>query len=981
MKTLNKLYLLARGVELFLQFIVVKRRSQEGQDADSILLFSYTGDTYSVGDGQMNHIVFETFYEEILRRAVGELRRRICEKSAYFSEALYVDFSEHLAGQLQALCLRTLIVQMHYYKQAVKLKWKNSREEYEFFCQEVIGQKQFALELFRSFPVLKTCIEKKLEYMTAYYREIIFHFCKDREEIRRGLCPRATRITKISGNFSDVHNDGRQVLRIELDNTCELLYKPHSMENEEKYSGLLRWLSEKTGIGQLEYSFLSFDDHSWCSIVDYKACRSQIQLENYYIRMGVHIFLTYFLGTKDLHYENIIASGEYPVLIDLETLVHVRYKSERNTAKEEMIYQLSQSVLYSGLLPFYHWNKDGNGIDSSGMRGSGGQKYPFKTPVIVKAGTSDMHIEYRYLVSKKAQNLATVEGEFYEPGLYKEQILDGFMSAYKEVISRRDEFGSLLKELEQTKSRYLTADTQRYSMLLSGSYHPRLLVNDGEREKFLDLLWQGRSASDEAIVKSEITSLMNGDIPYFYYSLNGTSLFTAQGDEVKHYFSCPAMTILTERLKMLSESDMKKQEEFIGVSLDLMDGERDGYFNGVYLIRKGDLRKEIQKDAVRKSISEFKTKLVDNAVWNTERTEVGWYALQLSSSGQDSWDIRPMNMYLYDGLAGILLILYALELYEEDREISHMRIVLEQMLFGYTDEGAREPERLQTKNTGAYNGESSVLYTYLVLYQLTGRRIYMDYAKKHAQIIDRLLGEDKSFDLLSGNGGAAQVLLKMYVMLNDRRYLDMAVRAVEVLERTAVIQTKGIGWSVEGDAPAMAGMAHGNSGILMPVISLWKITGEEKYERLAEQIWQYEEYVYDERINNWTDLRSAEEQRDDIGPVAWCHGAGGILLSRLKCCEDLQDDMWRERFGRDISRACAKLSRYWKRDSFSLCHGIYGNLMILERAAKKVYWPAGNVKLLPQEKINPGLMNGYGGILYFLLKQEIPALPDILGLD
>ena len=55
--------------------------------------------------------------------------------------------------------------------------------------------------------------------------------------------------------------------------------------------------------------------------------------------------------------------------------------------------------------------------------------------------------------------------------------------------------------------------------------------------------------------------------------------------------------------------------------------------------------------------------------------------------------------------------------------------------------------------------------------------------------------------------------------------------------------------------------------------------------------------------------------------------------------------------------------------------------MILERAAKKVYWPAGNVKLLPQEKINPGLMNGYGGILYFLLKQEIPALPDILGLD
>ena len=64
---------------------------------------------------------------------------------------------------------------------------------------------------------------------------------------------------------------------------------------------------------------------------------------------------------------------------------------------------------------------------------------------------------------------------------------------------------------------------------------------------------------------------------------------------------------------------------------------------------------------------------------NTERTEVGWYALQLSSSGQDSWDIRPMNMYLYDGLAGILLILYALELYEEDTEMK--KLLLAQILY------------------------------------------------------------------------------------------------------------------------------------------------------------------------------------------------------------------------------------------------------------------------------------------------------------
>ena len=929
----------------------------------------------------MDNIVFETFYEEILKSAVERLKESISDKAECFSESIYSDFSSHLAVQLQSICVRTLIAQMHYYKQIGKLKGENAEEEYDFFCHEIIGKKSFVEELFAAFPVLKVCVEKKLEHMVAYYTEIVDDFSQDREEIWSVLCPGVNRITKISGNFSDVHNNGKQVLRLQLDNACELLYKPHAMENEKKYHELLRWLSERTGIEQLEYPFLSYTDHSWCSIVGYEACRTQAELENYYMRLGVQIFLTYFLGTKDLHCENIIASGQYPVLIDLETLVSIRYNHEQKSVKDEIFYQLSQSVLYSGLLPFYHWNKDGKGVDNSGINGSGGQRYPFKIPVIAKARTSDMYIEYQYPVSRKAQNLATLEGEFYEPYLYKEQMVNGFTAAYKQVMTHKDTFCNLIKGLHQSESRYLLVDTQRYSMLLSSSYHPSLLMKDGEREKFFDLLRQGRTASDEKIVKSEIMSLLNGDIPFFYFSMDETSLFTAQGEEIKHYFSSSAMKILTERLEKLNELDMKKQSEFIGVSLDLMAGGEKKYINHVYPVEKEDWRKETDKENIRKNIQRFKEQLMNYAVWNEDRTEIGWYVMELSSHGQAAWNIRPMNMYLYDGLAGMLLILYALELFDEDEEISHMRKVFEQTFFKYTDECIIDLDKLQSRSTGAYNGESSIVYTYLVLYQLSEANIYLDYARKHALILDKLIDEDKSYDILAGNAGAAQVFLKMYAMLNDGHYLDMAIRAVEVLEKSALQQKKGIGWLIEKDMPPMAGMAHGNSGILMPVFNLWKITGEEKYEKLAEQIWQYEEYLYDARINNWTDVRSREAEIDDIGPVAWCHGAGGVLLSRFKCCENLQNEMWRGRFEKDISRAEKKLEGYWKRDSWSLCHGICGNLTILERMTGNTFWPEGEIKLLPQEKINPGLMNGYGGILYFLLRREIRVLPDVLGLN
>mgnify|MGYP000096170679 FL=1 len=72
------------------------------------------------------------------------------------------------------------------------------------------------------------------------------------------------------------------------------------------------------------------------------------------------------------------------------------------------------------------------------------------------------------------------------------------------------------------------------------------------------------------------------------------------------------------------------------------------------------------------------------------------------------------------------------------------------------------------------------------------------------------------------------------------------------------------------DLPPMSGMAHGNAGILMPVIELWKETRKKKYKEMAEEIWQYEESLYDVNIQNWLDVRCGSSDEEQIGAVAWC---------------------------------------------------------------------------------------------------------------
>lgn len=55
---------------------------------------------------------------------------------------------EYLEQQLQLICLRTLIVEMHRYKNSHLLKGKNSKEEYLYFCRDVIGKLELIFHIF-----------------------------------------------------------------------------------------------------------------------------------------------------------------------------------------------------------------------------------------------------------------------------------------------------------------------------------------------------------------------------------------------------------------------------------------------------------------------------------------------------------------------------------------------------------------------------------------------------------------------------------------------------------------------------------------------------------------------------------------------------------------------------------------------------------------------------------------------------------------
>lgn len=124
--------------------------------------------------------------------------------------------------------------------------------------------------------------------------------------------------------------------KVELDNGTILYYKPHSLDKNIKYQELYNYLCRKTGISCRTVQYLSHDSYGWEEKIENIPCKNESEVEHYYFRMGIHLFLGYALGATDLHGENIIAHGEYPVIIDMETYPgYLKQQSEKDGSSVE----------------------------------------------------------------------------------------------------------------------------------------------------------------------------------------------------------------------------------------------------------------------------------------------------------------------------------------------------------------------------------------------------------------------------------------------------------------------------------------------------------------------------------------------------------------------------------------------------------------------------------------------------------------------
>ena len=730
------------------------------------------------------------------------------------------------------------------------------------------------------------------------------------------------------------------------------------------------------------------------------ACASEEARHRFYHRQGSLLALLYLLGANDVHAGNLIAVGEYPVLVDLETLVQPglpRDTSALTAAEVAAGEAASSSVLTVGLLPWRSGAGQADGsVDLSGLGWTPGQQTPLAIPTVRDAGTDAIRIELSPRIMQTPAH-RPVDGDASLRLLdYADDVLAGFTEAYRLCEEHGSELAAgPLASLCGGEVRVVVRPTIWYSTILQTAFHPDVLRDALDRERHFDALWREAPKSPvlAACVEHERADLWRNDIPIFSAKPDSAVLLDSNRRPVPDLVLKPGIDCLRSRLAALGPADLARQRWLIRAALgtsaaaeadDAPAAARSAHpppdDPGTGAAGR-ELRMQLltAADSIGRRLGRTAFRAGDSAQW-----------LGVNSPRGRTWSVGPLKADLYHGLTGIALFLGHLGGLTADA--SHTTLARQAL-----HSARRQIERGTTRRLGGMAGTGGIIYVFSELARLWGDETLLDAADQYAWQAAPAAGKDTTYDFMGGSAGTIAGLLALHELRPSDRLLDQIRACADRLMATAVRSDAGIGWLGKGlreaggaDFP-IAGFAHGAAGFIPSLFMAADLLGDARYRHAALKAMTYEQALYDKDTGTWDDLRGMPRS-DTNGrpglPTTWCKGAAGIGLSRLICLAHTEDQRTSLL---EIGSALTAVAGQTL-NSHCLCHGEAGQLELYIQAASVLNEPGWNrtaenraAEILadfgrqgwrcgaPLRVETPGLLVGLAGIGYGLLRTAAPG--------
>lgn len=905
-----------------------------------------------------------------------------------------------LPPRLLPIVSRTLVLELNAARVNGVLAGSTAEERFQHFLER-LQQTDHMLALLSEYSVLTRQVLQRIDQWVEVNLEFLQRLCADWPTIRATYSPDADPglLQELDGGLGDLHKGGRSVAIAHFASGFKIVYKPKPLAIDVWMQELLSWLNQRGAQPPLRtMQILDRGSYGWVEFIHAHGCSTTAEIERFYQRQGSYLALFYALAATDLHHENLIAAGEHPVIIDLESLFHPnlidpQYIYNQNPAQA----LLSQSVSRVGLLPSRLWaDADSDGVDISGLGGQKGQLTPRAVPTWEAAGTDSMRLVRRRIPMPGAANRPSLNGDDVDLLDYTQALVEGFSAMYRLLLANRDELlaaDGILARCADFEIRIIMRPTQRYSTLLYESFHPDMFRNALDRDRMFDRLWMGAAQRPlERLIPCEQAALWRGDVPMFTGRPNSRDAWSDTGEHFPDFCHEPGLDLARRQVMQLSDTDLPRQVWIIRASLTaLVMGKGQLSWSQDH---EAEPQGSISRDQLLAAACAAGDRLSQLALYGAQG-EAAWLALSLLH--ERTWALTPVSTDMYNGISGIALFL------------GYLGAISGEERYTMLAQAALQSLRLQIEHSppdfgviGGFSGWGGIIYVLAHLGTLWQQPELFDEAERLAERVPALIERDKQYDIIAGAAGCICGLLNLYRVQPTARILEIAKQCGEHLLASAQTINGGLGWP-HFDGPPLAGFSHGAAGIAVALVELAAHTGDERFQQAAQQALNYERSIFSPEVGNWPDLRARPESdttQDNGQPHymnAWCHGAPGVGMGRIHLLRYQDDPLIRE----EIAHALRSTRERGFRMNQSLCHGALGNLEVFQLAALTLndaqLWDElaqgaaivlagiqeqGWVCGVPLGVETPGLMMGIAGIGYGLLRLAEPQhVPSVLIME
>ncbi|APX00245.1 LanM family lanthionine synthetase (plasmid) [Halobiforma lacisalsi AJ5] len=860
------------------------------------------------------------------------------------------------------------------------------------------------VDLCQEYPMFARLVAVQIQQWVAHLEEFCERLEADRERLRErfsdghSLGP----VTDLKPLADDTHGDGRAIMRVEFDSGVTVVYKPRSVDAGETFYRVLDRIEDHLPLPDFKRpNYLCRDGYGWMEWIESAECPDESAVERYYKRAGSLLCIGYFLEFTDCQFENLIVSGEYPVLVDAETILHPYIIPDRKPTATGTSAVTDDSVLLTLLLPYSIENlasEDAPGDMPSRISGFSVASDPtdlegVEYSVIKWPNTDVMSVERETASADRSENIPKVDSTDHPPEEYIDEIVDGFETTYETVLELRDD-GRLSDEIgmpnafETIENRLVYRPTMRYTAVIKSLSSRKNLHNGANFGATIDALSvplcteQVSKPRPWHLYEAERAAIKRLDPPRITSQPDATEI-QRNGENLGVKVDASGMDRSRKRIEAATRADMRKQIEFIrgcfGKSPD--PTRRDSVVSVTEAAQAND-------DQLLTEATDLFEQTKDAAF---EATSGVYHWGSIAPKNEtERLTVRPANESLYSGRIGIAL--FGAALYRVTDEQRYREFVLDTIDPIY-DAITSKTGTATLYNHGACSGIGSVAYGLSTISDLLSDESVLENSVRLVENFpDEQYQDDTMYDVAAGSAGTILGTLKLYERTGDGELLSAAEKCGDHLLESRV-ETEGNvrTWKSFDDSPPLTGYAHGASGIAYALIRLADVTGTEAYADAALEALEYESETYSEAAGNWPDLRSWTNN-DFLDQ--WCYGRSGIGLARLGMSEYVTDD----RVTRGIERAVDGMPAGEIDELDHLCCGEAGRAeflleverrlgkrrgearaaigTVLERKRRNgTYRTTAHTRQIP----NPTFFHGVSGIGYTLLRiLEPDALPSVL---